>query len=90
MPSTAISAASVTVFSSKPMKYMMPIVAAMHIGTEVELTSAVRSGNSISITKITISIASIRSFRNDRTDWSTTFGWSVMRCIWMSGVRLPS
>ena len=90
IPSTAISAARVTVFSSNPRKYMMPSVAAMQIGTDVELTSAVRSGKSSNMTTITTRMASIRSRRNDRTERSTTCGWSVMRWIWMSGVSVFS
>ena len=62
----------------------------MQMGTDVELTIAVRSGNSISITSITTRMASIRSFRNDFTDASTTRGWSVMRWMWMSGVDFCS
>ena len=85
MPSTAMRAARVTVFISKPRKYMMPSVAAMHIGTDVELTRAVFSGKSTSITMMTTRMASMRSFRNERTERSTTCGWSVMRCMWMSG-----
>ena len=81
IPSTAMSAAKVTVFSSKPIKYIMPSVAAMQIGTDVELIRAVRNGKSISITKMTMRMASSRSLRKERTDLSTTLGWSVMRWI---------
>ena len=62
----------------------------MHIGTDVELMRAVRSGKSISITKMTMRMASRRSLRKERTDLSTTLGWSVMRWTWMSGVMVAS
>ena len=57
----------------------------MHTGTEVEDTKAVRSGNKNSITKMTMMMASIKSFKKERTDLLTTSGWSVMRCTLMSG-----
>ena len=65
IPNTAINAAKVTVFSSNPKKYIIPNVAAIHIGTDVELTNAVRSGKSNSITIMTTSTASSKSLRND-------------------------
>ena len=72
-------------FSSMPSKYMMAHVAAMHTGTEVDDTKAVRKGNKKSMTKITMRMASIRSLRKESTDLLTTTGKSVMRCTLMSG-----
>ncbi len=85
MPSTTIRAARVTVFNSTPSRYIIAHVAATQTGTEVEETSAVRSGKRKSITRITMTTASTRSFRNESTDLLTTTGWSVMRCTRMSG-----
>ena len=78
-------AAKVTVLSSIPRRYIIAHAAAMHTGTDVDDTNAVFNGNSISITKMTMRIASMRSFRNDNTDLLTTTGWSVIRCTLMSG-----
>ena len=85
MPRTTISAASVTVLSSMPNKYISPSVMAVQIGTPEPATSAVRNGKSRSITAITTSIDSTRSRRKEITDLLTTLGWSVMRCMFTSG-----
>ena len=85
MPSTTMRAAKVTVFNSMPNRYMMAHAAAMQTGTEVEETKAVRKGKRKSITRMTMMMASMRSFRKECTDLLTTTGWSVMRCTLMSG-----
>ena len=85
MPSTKISAARVTVFSSMPVIYISPMQIAMHTGTPVQATRAVRNGKSRSITAMTTRIEISISRRNERTESSTTFGWSVTRCRRMSG-----
>ena len=85
MPRTTISAAKVTVFNSMPNRYMMAQAAAIQTGTEVDETKAVRKGKRKSITMMTMMMASMRSFRKERTDLLTTTGWAVMRCTLMSG-----
>ena len=79
MPSTKMSAASVTVFSSIPVKYISPSAIAIHTGTPVLATRAVRRGKSMSMTRITTTIEMSMSRRKEETEASTTFGWSVIR-----------
>ncbi|OQA49407.1 MAG: hypothetical protein BWY47_00747 [Bacteroidetes bacterium ADurb.Bin302] len=74
IPSTTISAASVTVLSSILNRYINPIETAVQMGKPELATRAVRSGNSINITTITTIIDMIRSRKNELTDLSTTVG----------------
>ena len=85
MPNTKISAASVTVFNSMPVRYISPIQIAVHTGTPVDATKAVRSGKSTNMTAITTRMEITISRRNEMTESFTTFGWSVMRWKRMSG-----
>ena len=72
MPSTTMSAARVTVFSSIPKMYISPMVTAVQTGTLEPDTRAVRSGKRSSITAMTTSMEKSRSRRNDITDLLTT------------------
>ena len=84
MPSTTMSAASVTMFSSMPSIHMMPTEMNVLRGTVMAATMAERRGKSIIITSTMMTIEMMRSRRKSLTLSATTFGWSAMR------VRLTS
>ena len=87
MPRTTIRAASVTVLSGMPVAYIAVIVRAVMTGRPDEAMRAERSGNSISITKMTTSMEISRSRRKAKTERLTTFGWSVTRVrVTLSGI----
>ena len=81
IPSTTIRAARVTVFRSRPTRYITATATAVHTGTPELAMRADLSGKSISITKITTSMEMTRSRRKENTESSTTFGWLV---IWLT------
>ena len=67
-------AASVTVFKSIPMRYMMAMATIVQIGTPELAIRADLNGKRISMTRITTIMAITRSLTNAHTDVSTTFG----------------
>ena len=79
MPSTTISAASVTMLTCMPVIYMTASAAAVQTGTPELAISAERIGKRSSITSTTTSMAISRSRMKFITDWWTTLGWSVIR-----------
>ena len=80
MPSTTISAASVTVLSGMPHRYMTPTEINVESGMVMAATMAERSGKRSIITAIMMAIATNRSRRKPRTESPTTLAWSAMRC----------
>ena len=74
IPSTTISAASDTVFSSILVRYITARAMAVHTGTPELAIAAERKGKSISITPMTTSMDIRRSLRNENTERPTTRG----------------
>ena len=80
MPSTTTSAASVTVFSGMPQRYIMPTDMKVDIGIVSAATMADRSGKRSIITTMMMAMATNRSRRNECTESPPTLAWSAMRC----------
>ena len=78
MPRQVIRAASVTVFRSIPVTYMMHRAMAVIMGSPDDAMRALLSGNSKSITRMTTSMEMIRSRMKLKTESPTTLGWSVI------------
>ena len=87
IPSTTIRLASVIMLSSIPAAYMIPVEMNVERGMVIAATTAERSGKSMTITNIMISMDNIRSRKKSCTEMATTSGWSVMRLIWTSSGR---
>ena len=79
IPSTMISAASVTMFSSMFARYIMATEEKVLSGMVMAATMAERKGKSIIITRMMMSIDSSRSRRKSLTLSATTLGLSAMR-----------
>ena len=84
MPSTTISAASVTVLSGMPQAYISPTEMKVERGMVMAATTAERHGKRNIITTMMMAMATNRSRRNDETESPTTFASSAMRATWTS------
>ena len=81
MPNTTMSAASVTMFNSMPIIYIMATETNVLSGMVIEATMAERSGKSTIMTRMMMTIEMMRSRRKLLTLSATTLGLSAMRVM---------
>ena len=81
IPSTTMSAARVTMFSSMPIIYIIATLMNVLSGMVMAATIAERSGKSTIMTRMMMTIEMSRSRKKSLTLMATTFGWSAMRVI---------
>ena len=84
IPKTTISAASVTMFSSMPIIYMIATLTKVLSGMVMAATMAERMGNSTIMIRMMIAIEMSRSRRKSLTLIATTLGLSAMRVTFTS------
>ena len=79
MPKTTIKAASVTMLSGMPKRYIRPTEMNVLTGMVTAATKADRKGKRIIITTMITTMASARLIKKSFTDSPTTLAWSAMR-----------
>ena len=84
IPNTTIIAASVTMFSSIPIIYMIDTLTNVLSGMVMAATMAERNGKSTIMTRMMINMAMSRSRTKSRMLLLTTFGLSAIRVTFTS------